>query len=548
MNFRNFFGTSLICCYRRFVDGCTSIRSKFSARWLEILKRLAALSAAGALVACAPMPQTSVPKASSEQAPTAVQQYHWLNRITWGANTGSARQLSQIGQHNWLQQQLHPREPVLPEAAQNAISGMTISKATMTDLVIKLEQQRKDSDKIADDAQKKSAQQAYQTELNRLARESATRHLLRAVYSTAQIQEQMTWFWLNHFNVHLYKHNLRAMLGDYEEHALRPNALGRFRDLLGTVTYHPAMIRYLDNDQNASGRINENLARELMELHTLGVDGGYSQKDVQELARVLTGLGVNMNASNPSIRKDLNRLYVRRGLMEFNPQRHDLASKNLLGMPVRGEGLGEIDFVLDVLARHPSTAQFISRKLATFWLSDDPPPALVNRMVQAWKSSDGQIAKVLESLFTSSEFINAPPSKFKDPMRYVVSSVRLAYDDKVILNVGPMLNWIIRMGEPLYGRQTPDGYPLVASGWDSTGQLTTRFEIAKAIGSGSAGLFKTDGPQPTEKPAFPLLANALYYQAIQSTLSPATRNALEQATSPQEWNSFLLSAPEMMRR
>ena len=133
-------------------------------------------------------------------------------------------------------------------------------------------------------------------------------------------------------------------------------------------------------------------------------------------------------------------------------------------------------------------------------------------------------------------------------MRYVVSSVRLAYDDKVVLNVGPMLNWINRMGEPLYGRQTPDGYPLVASGWDSAGQLTTRFEIAKAIGSGSAGLFKTEGPQPTEKPAFPQLANALYYQAIQASLSPATRSALDQANSPQEWNTFLLAAPETMRR
>ena len=150
--------------------------------------------------------------------------------------------------------------------------------------------------------------------------------------------------------------------------------------------------------------------------------------------------------------------------------------------------------------------------------------------------------------FTAPEFTNARPTKFKDPMRYVLSSVRLAYDDKAVLNVGPVLNWINRMGQPLYGRQTPDGYPLVASAWDSAGQLTTRFEIAKAIGSGSAGLFKTDGPQATEKAAFPQLANALYYQAIQSGLSSATRAALDQANSPQEWNTFLLAAPESMRR
>jgi uncharacterized protein (DUF1800 family) len=423
---------------------------------------------------------------------------------------------------------------------------MTISQSPLVDLVQKMEQQRKDSDAIKDDSEKKTAQQNYQNELNRLAREAATRHLLRALYSPAQVQEQMTWFWLNHFNVHLYKHNLRAMLGDYENSALRPHALGRFRDLLGAVTYHPAMLRYLDNEQNAAGRINENFARELMELHTMGVDGGYSQKDVQELARVLTGVGVNLNPGNTTVRKELARLYVRRGLFEFNPQRHDTAAKTLLGVPVAGEGLSEV--ALDLLARHPSTARFVSRKLATFWLSDTPPAALVDRMASTWKATDGNIAKVLETLFTAPEFANAPPAKFKDPLRYVVSSVRLAYDDKVVLNVGPMLNWINRMGEPLYGRQTPDGYPLVASGWDSAGQLTTRFEIAKAIGSGSAGLFKTEGPQPTEKPAFPQLANALYYQAIQTSLSPATRSALDQANSPQEWNTFLLAAPETMRR
>jgi uncharacterized protein (DUF1800 family) len=517
-------------------------------RMLHPVRSLAAwwlCAALAGLQACAPLP----PAASSQAvAPATQHNYPWLNRVTWGANTTTARQLDQLGLAQWLQQQLQPRDAVLPESARNAVRSLTISQTGLTDLVFKMEQQRKDSDALKDDTDKKAAQQAYQQELNRLAREAATRHLLRALYSPAQVQEQMTWFWLNHFNVHLYKHNLRAMLGDYEDSALRPHALGRFRDLLGAVSYHPAMLRYLDNEQNAAGRINENFARELMELHTLGVDGGYSQKDVQELARVLTGVGVNMNVGNPSIRKEMTRLYVRRGLFEFNPQRHDTGPKTLLGSAVTGEGLGEVDAALDTLARHPATARFVSRKLATFWLSDNPPQALVDRMAATWKATDGQIAKVLETLFTAPEFVNAPPAKFKDPVRYVVSSVRLAYDDKVILNVGPMLNWINRMGEPLYGRQTPDGYPLVASGWDSAGQLTTRFEIAKAIGSGSAGLFKTDGPQPTEKPAFPQLANALYYQAIQGSLSAATRGALEQATSPQEWNTFLLASPEFMRR
>lgn len=497
------------------------------------------------LSGCAPLPSGGV---AEGPAPTAQARYEWLNRITWGANTSTARVVEQQGSARWLQQQLQPQGASLPESAQATVSAMTISQTGLTDLVHTMEKQRKDADALRDDVAKKAAQQAYQQELNRLAREAATRHVLRALYSPAQVQEQMTWFWLNHFNVHLSKHNLRAMLGDYEDSALRPHALGRFRDLLGAVSYHPAMLRYLDNDQNAAGRINENFARELMELHTLGVDGGYTQKDVQELARVLTGLGVNMNSGNPNLRKELNRLYVRKGIFEFNPQRHDTGPKALLGQAITGEGLAEIEQALDLLARHPATARFVSRKLATFWLSDTPPQPLVDRMAATWRATDGQIARVLETLFTAPEFTNARPTKFKDPMRYVLSSVRLAYDDKAVLNVGPVLNWINRMGQPLYGRQTPDGYPLVASAWDSAGQLTTRFEIAKAIGSGSAGLFKSDGPQSTEKAAFPQLANALYYQAIQNGLSSATRAALDQANSPQEWNTFLLAAPESMHR
>jgi uncharacterized protein (DUF1800 family) len=308
------------------------------------------------------------------------------------------------------------------------------------------------------------------------------------------------------------------------------------------------MLRYLDNEQNAAGRINENYARELMELHTLGVDGGYSQRDVQELARVLTGVGVNLNGNMPGFKKELQPYYVHRGLFEFNPARHDFGDKVLLGQPVKGKGLDELNDALDRLAIHPATARFISRKLALYWLDDAPPAALVERMAQRFEGSHGDIAATLELLFNAPEFAAAAGKKFKDPMRYVVSAVRLAYDQKAVLNVGPVLNWLNRMGEPLYGRVTPDGYPLLGSAWDSPGQMATRFEIAKAIGSGSAGLFKTEGPQPQERSAFPQLSNALYFQSIAQTLAPPTARALDQAGSAQEWNSFLLSSPEMMFR
>jgi uncharacterized protein (DUF1800 family) len=349
----------------------------------------------------------------------------------------------------------------------------------------------------------------------------------------------MTWFWMNHFSVYQYKNNVRAMLADYEENAIRPHALGRFRALLGATARHPAMLRYLDNEQNAANRINENYARELMELHTLGAAGGYTQRDVQELARILTGVGLNLTSEMPKLRPERQSQYVRQGLFEFNPNRHDYNDKIFLDHTVKGRGLAELDEALDRLARHPSTARFVSRKLALYFVSDDPPAQLVDRMAQVFQSSDGDIAATLRVMLRSPEFGASLGGKFKDPVHYVVSAVRLAYDDKPILNAAPIINWLNRMGEGLYNRETPDGYPLTQASWASPGQMTTRFEIARAIGSGSAGLFKADGPQGAEVAAFPQLSNALYYQAVQKTLTPATLKALGEARSPQEWNTTL---------
>jgi uncharacterized protein (DUF1800 family) len=437
---------------------------------------------------------------------------------------------------------------LLPNEVQAQIQAMTISQRPLQALAIDMDQRRKDAEALTDEDARKAALQVYQQEMNRLAREAARRHVLRALYSPAQIHAQMSWFWLNHFSVSQNKANLRAMVGDYEESAIRPHALGKFKDLLSAVARHPVMLRYLDNDRNAAGRINENYARELMELHTLGVDGGYSQRDVQELARVLTGVGVSLSADNPAVRKELQTYYVRQGLFEFHPGRHDFGDKVLLGEPIRSKGLAELDEALTRLSRQRATAQFISHKLTQFWLTDTPPAALVARMADAFQRSDGDIAQTLWVLFNSTEFASGEGQKFKDPMRYVISAVRLAYDDKAILNAGPVLNWLDRLGEPLFRRQTPDGYPLTQSAWASPGQMATRFEVAKAIGSGTAGLFKGEGAQAIDQPAFPQLSNALYFQAIEPTLSVPTRRALYQATSSQEWNTFLLSSPEMMSR
>ncbi len=491
---------------------------------------------------------TSVSLGASQLSPAQIDSVSLLNRVTWGVNVVTAQQVDRLELERYLDQQLHPAPTPMPAAVQAQIASMTISQRSIESLTQDLEQSRRAADAIANDDEKKIARQAYQQELNRLAREAATRSLLRALYSPNQLQEQMSWFWMNHFNVHQGKHNLRALVGDYEERAIRPHVLGRFRDLLSATVHHPAMLRYLDNEQNAVNHINENYARELMELHTLGVNGGYSQRDVQELARILTGVGVNLGSTAPKVRRDLQAQYVRQGLFEFNPNRHDYGDKQLLGQTVRGRGLAELGEAIDRLSRHPATARFICGKLAVYFVSDNPPAALVARMSQTFQRTDGDIAATMRTLLTSAEFTQSLGHKFKDPLHYVVSAIRLAYDDKPILNVAPMLNWLNRMGEPLYGRQTPDGYPLVEAAWASPGQMTTRFEIARAIGSGNAGLFKTDEAQPQERPAFPQLANSLYFQSLQKTLSPATRQALDQAGSQQEWNTFLLSSPEMMHR
>lgn len=494
------------------------------------------------LAGCAtPVGNTSHPVSLFQADPVAV-----LNRITWGVSASTLQKATTIGLDRYLERQLAAEGAPLPSAVQARIAAMTISQRPLQRVVQDMERQRRDSDLLADAEQKKSAREAYQREMNRLAREAADRMLLRALYSPNQLLEQMTWFWSNHFSLHQAKRDLRAMVGDYEEQAIRPHALGKFRDLLMATVQHPAMLRYLDNEQNAAGRLNENYARELMELHTLGVEGGYSQRDVQELARILTGVGINRGDETPKVRKELQTQYVRRGLFEFNPNRHDYGDKQFLGAMVKGRGLAEVDEAIDRLSRAPATARFVSRKLAVYFVQDVPPPELIEQMAHVFLRSDGNIADTLGVLFSSPAFAASLGHKFKDPVHFVLAAVRLAYDDQPIRSPGPMVSWLNRLGEPLFGRQTPDGYPLSGSAWDSPGQMTVRFEIAKAIGSTGAGLFKTDESSPQE-PAFPQLSNALYFQSLKKRLSPRTRQVLAQAASPQEWNTLLLSSPEMMQ-
>ena len=485
--------------------------------------------------------------AHSASPPPIMPDIALLNRVTWGATESSVAQLRSMGWERWLDWQLHPAESDrLPLAAQEQIDALAISQQPMPALVADLAARAKAANQIADPAEKQSARRAHQQALTDLSRQAATRQILRDLYAPPQLREQMTWFWFNHFNLHQYKSDIRAMVGDYEDRAIRPHALGRFRDLLAATVRHPAMLRYLDNADNAAGHINENYAREIMELHTMGVGSGYTQHDVEELARCLTGLGIDRRPEGPRLRPDLQSQLVRNGLFEFNPARHDYGDKVFLGQTIKGRGLAELDEVIDILSRQPATARHISQQLAIFFVADTPPPALVERMAQAFLQSDGDIATVLRTMFHAPEFATSADSKFKDPVHFVLSAVRLAYGDKVILNTAPIQGWLNRMAEGLYNHETPDGYSMLSTAWNGPGQLAVRFEIARQIGSGSAGMFKPAQPGAVDHPAFPQLQNALFFDGLRHALSPRTRAALDQAISPQDWNFLFLSSPEFM--
>src|SRR5262245_28887531 len=482
----------------------------------------------------------------------------WLDRVTFGINAPTVARYKQLGREKFLDEQLQVTH-VDPQSLATEIAAIPMMQEAAADRITanRAEQQRINT--ITDDEEKQKARSALNQAGNQVVYEAMKRHLTRDVGSPWQLREQMTWFWMNHFSVFQGKANIRWTLGEYED-TVRAHALGRFSDLVTATVMSPAMLEYLDNAQSAAGKINENYARELMELHTLGVSGGpsgsrYTQTDVQELARVLTGVGVNFTDTEPKLPPARQHFYVHNGLFEFNPARHDFSNKTVLGVPINGgDGLDEVKRTIDLLCRQPATAHFISAKLATYFVADQPPPKLVDRMTVTFQKTDGSIAAVLRAMLLDKEFLaalNAPAptlEKFKDPMQFVVSSLRIAYENKTITNYHAVTGWLQQLGEPLYGRVTPDGYALTEAAWTSSGQMVRRFEIARAIGSGSAGLFNGEDNKPGPSVGFPMLTTRLFYDAIEPTLSEKTRSALNRTTSQQEWNTILLASPEWMLR
>ena len=312
-----------------------------------------------------------------------------------------------------------------------------------------------------------------------VARDLAEGKLLRAIYSNRQLDEVLTDFWFNHFNIYLDKGADRYLVTEYERDVIRPHVLGKFRDLLEATAKSPAMLFYLDNWQSvgpnapqARGQgnkarrgLNENYGRELLELHTLGVDGGYTQKDVTEVARCFTGWTINQPQ--------------RGGDFTFNKRTHDEGEKTVLGVKISARGgMDDGEKVLDIVARHPSTAHFVSRKLAQRFVADDPPAALVDRMAQTFLKTDGDLRAVMKTMLESKEFwsVGAYRSKMKSPFEMVASAVRTVNGD--VDYAAALMQQVAQLGEPLYRKVEPTGYSNASQEWLNSAGLLARMNFA----------------------------------------------------------------------
>lgn len=474
-----------------------------------------------------------------------------VNRITWGATPAELARIQEIGAERYLQAQLHPDPRAkLPQEVQQQIDALSIYHVSDKDAQAQQRKMRQDARDLPQAAKQKALQESRRISRER-ADETAYRAIWRALYSPNQLQEQMTWFWTNHFSVFSGKGDIGTYLAQYEEQAIRPYALGKFRDMLRATVRSPAMLVYLDNTRNIKGHLNENYARELMELHTLGVKGGYTQNDVQELARILTGLGVRNSDKPPQVKPDLRDQLVQDGLFQFHPERHDAGDKVFLGHRIKGGGLDEVDQAIDLLARHPATARFVSEKLAAYFLGNAPSAQLVDQMAKTFLAKDGDVAATLQTLYASPEFADSlKTGVFKDPVHYVYSSMRLAYaDSPPVRNPKAAMSLLRQMGQGLYQRKTPDGYPLAMSDWSGSGQMTQRFEIARTIAAAPLVFYRTQNdPDKVAPPRIGRLLNSITELGLFTNLSRSTRDAIAQAKTPADANTYLLASPEFMRR
>ncbi len=419
----------------------------------DFLRLAGLVSVSAALAACAPayarLGGAVEPRARGRLPGLGALERQALGRLTFGPRQSELRRLAEIGLGAWIEEQLAPEwlddGPVEWRLRQLETLGMGASE--LADL----------SDRLFDNVDRR-----------RVPDELRQATLLRQVYSRRQLYEVMVEFWSDHFNISVDKGDCFFLKAIDDREVIRPRALGRFADLLQASAHSPAMLVYLDNQANVRGAPNENYARELMELHTLGITGGYTQTDVMELARALTGWTV--------------KAHFWRGQFRFDAAQHDPGTKHLLGLTLEPEGQREAEHVLEHLAQHPSTARFVAGKLARRFLGDNPPAALVDKAAKTFLSSQGDVKAILRVVLldglTSPAPLAAP--KLKRPVHYVASALRALNAET---DAGPAVQvYLSRMGQAYFGWPTPDGYPDRDEPW--RGNLLPRWQFALALARG----------------------------------------------------------------
>jgi uncharacterized protein (DUF1800 family) len=472
---------------------------------------------------------------------------HALSRLGFGARPGDVDRVLKIGVDNWIDQQLHP-EAISDRAVETRLQQYPTLRMSDAELIEKyyrpIVEARREKDSI---------DQATMQMLRKNAQEVMTglvgQRILRAAESERQLNEVMVDFWMNHFNVFAGKGIDRFLLTSYERDTIRPRVWGHFEDLLMATAKSPAMLFYLDNARSAAapenrrdrpimrpemrrGGLNENYARELMELHTLGVDGGYTQKDVTELARVLTGWSIARPQEG--------------GGFVFRKGMHDIGAKIVLGVRFpSGGGIEEGERMIHILAHHPSTAHHIAYKLAQRLVADDPPKALVDRVAKRFVDTDGDLRQTVKAVIDSPEFWDPRSyrAKVKAPFEYAISAVRAI--DGQIIDPTPLARELQKIGEPLYGAQPPTGYSDKAEAWVNTGALLNRLNFALALAANKMPGVRSDVPPATDVDT---LAQALTGGALTDETRKTIRRQAGEQTEPATIVGLILGSPEFQKQ
>jgi uncharacterized protein (DUF1800 family) len=530
--------------------------------------------AAFAVAGCATTPrQQAAVQPVRPSAPTgreladSEQVAHVLSRLTFGARPGDMERVAAMGVDRWIAEQLRPESLTdtavvaalapLPSWSQPATSVEATRGLSSTFTVTKPAVPAVTNRATGADSVRVVRLDSLVRKLVLIPTSIATSDrfaagkVIRAELSERQLSEVMADFWENHFSVYFKKMPVAGALIEYDREVLRPRALGKFRDLLGAVAHSPAMLFYLDNQLSTSQGLNENYARELLELHTLGVDGGYTQHDVIEVARALTGWGIGANLIPNTNANTAPRVFT------FNTAMHDNAKKVVLGHTLAaGRGIEDGEEVLDIIARHPSTAHYIATKLARRFVSDTPPAALVERAAATFTRTDGDIAEVMRTIVTSPEFFSrsAFRAKTKAPFELVVSALRAM---QVPADITPSAAaFITDLGQPSFGRQTPDGWPDDGAAWMNSGALLKRVLFAADLAGNKLKYAPVQNWEGWSLASLPLdqQPDRVVRLILGGVASPATRNAIRLAAqgTPDgrlgDMVAVALGSPEFQRR